>query len=634
MLHCPNPTCTHPQNLDGRATCQNCGQPLIGILRHRYHIIKPIGQGGFGITYLAEDIERFNETCVVKQLIYQSPDSPGAQQKVQALFTQEAQQLFQLGTHPQIPNLLAYFHEEGRQYLVQEFIEGHNLSQVLKREGVFNEAKLRHFLASILPVLGYIHSQGVIHRDLKPHNIMHRPADDRYFLIDFGVTKQVNGQETVGTVLGSEGYAAFEQLRDGRAYPASDLYSLGVTCFQFLTGHDPRSLQLQIGYSWTQTWQKHLCQPLSPQLVDIIHKLLQINLEHRYASVEDVLKDLKNPQPLSTEVQNASHRQPTVDRQSYKLELAQATDRTAIICEPRSAIPAVSASQLEYPPLQATQFEVATLNVMGQIQSVQTQTAQYFIEALGDDLSLSMIAIPAGSILMGSPSTETARRNSEGPQHHVSVPNFYMGQFPITQAQWQTVAALPTINQALSLDPSQFKGPDHPVENISWLDAVEFCGRLTQKFKRLYRLPSEAEWEYACRANTTTPFHWGETLTADHANFHGMKTYRLAPKGQYRNQTTPVGSFRPNAFGLYDMHGNVWEWCADHWHPNYQDAPVDGSIWFAQDDDRAAQTTHPWRGGSWYDAPASCRAAYRTFADADFKSSNLGFRVVSPVLSP
>ncbi|ABW27821.1 bifunctional serine/threonine-protein kinase/formylglycine-generating enzyme family protein [Acaryochloris marina] len=630
MLHCLNPTCTHPQNLDGHETCQNCGQPLIGILRHRYHIIKPLGQGGFGITYLAEDLERFNETCVVKQLTYQSPDSPGAQQKVQDLFTQEAQQLFQLGTHPQIPNLLAYFHEGGRQYLVQEFIEGHNLFQELKREGIYNETKLRHFLSSILPVLDYIHTQGVIHRDLKPHNIMHRSADDRYFLIDFGVTKQVNTQETVGTVLGSEGYAAFEQLNDGRTYPASDLYSLGVTCFHFLTGHDPRSLQLQIGYSWTQNWQKHLSQPLSPQLISIIDTLLQIRLENRYTSVEEVLKDLEQSPTSPTTVDVATN-SPFI-HQTNKLELANTADHTAVLFEPDPPAPPVAHPLSS--PLETTQFEVATLDLLGQIQSIQTLSAQRYIEELDNGLSLNMVAIPAGSFLMGSPLTEISRQRFEGPQHPVTVPAFHMGQFLITQAQWQAIAALPAVNQDLLPDPSQFKGEDRPVEGISWLDAVEFCDRLTRKLNRLYRLPSEAEWEYACRANTTAPFHCGENLTSDHANLHGMKTYRSAPRGQYRNQTTPVGSFRPNAFGLYDMHGNVWEWCADHWHPSYQDAPVDGSIWFAQENVIADNAPHPWRGGSWYDAPASCRAAYRTFADADFKSSNLGLRVVSPVLSP
>lgn len=628
MLHCLNPTCTQPINPDEQDHCQHCGQSLIAILRNRYRIIKPLGRGGFGITYLAEDTERFNETCVVKQLTYQSPDSLSSQQKVQDLFTQEAQQLYQLGTHPQIPNLLAYFQEGERQYLVQEFIEGHNLLQELKSDGVYNETKLRHFLQSILPVLGYIHAEGVVHRDLKPQNIMHRPADDRYFLIDFGVTKQLNTQDTVGTVLGSEGYAAFEQLKYGRAYPASDLYSLGVSSFQFLTGHDPRSLQLQVGYSWTQTWKKHLSQPLSPELTAIMDRLLPLQVDDRYASVEEVLRDLERASTAPSSAVNSRQAQP---HQKPKIELALATDHTAVLWEPDSPTSAPLGAALPHPPLHIQQFEVVTLDVMGQLQSTQTLTAQRYLEALGNDISLSMVAIPGGSFVMGSPLTEASRQKFEGPQHQVDVPSFCMGQFLITQAQWQAVSALPAINRDLPPEPSQFKGADYPVESVSWLDAVEFCDRLTHKFQRLYRLPSEAEWEYACRAATTTPFHVGETLTPDYANFHGMKTYRSAPRGQYRGQTTPVDHFRPNVFGLYDMHGNVWEWCADDWHPTYDGGPVDGSIWLTEHQSTADKIPHPWRGGSWYDPPGSCRSAYRAFADAAFKSSNLGLRIVCAV---
>ena len=155
-----------------------------------------------------------------------------------------------------------------------------------------------------------------------------------------------------------------------------------------------------------------------------------------------------------------------------------------------------------------------------------------------------------------------------------------MGKYPVTQAQWRFVAAqLPQVNRELEIDPSRFKGDNLPVETISWLDAEEFCQRLSHHTGRLYRLPSEAEWEYACRAGTTTPFHFGETISPEFANYNGEYTYGNGEKGVYRKQTTPVGSFQvANPFGLYDIHGNVWEWCADDWHKNYQGAPSDGII--------------------------------------------------------
>ncbi|NEO64399.1 MAG: formylglycine-generating enzyme family protein, partial [Moorea sp. SIO4G2] len=204
---------------------------------------------------------------------------------------------------------------------------------------------------------------------------------------------------------------------------------------------------------------------------------------------------------------------------------------------------------------------------------------QYFAEDLGNGITLDMVAIPDGTFMMGSPETEKGHKKNESPQHQVTVKSFFMGKYPVTQAQWQSVAALPQVNRKLDPNPSRFNGKHRPVERVSWYDAVEFCERLSQYTKRPYRLPSEAEWEYACRAGTTTPFHFGETITTYLANYDGNYdyTYSFGSKGKSVQETTPVGSFGVgNDFGLYDMHGNVWEWCADHWHDNYIGAPTDG----------------------------------------------------------
>jgi formylglycine-generating enzyme required for sulfatase activity len=160
---------------------------------------------------------------------------------------------------------------------------------------------------------------------------------------------------------------------------------------------------------------------------------------------------------------------------------------------------------------------------------------------------------------------------------------------------------------------------------VSWDDAIEFCARLSKATGREYRLPSEAEWEYACRAGTTTPFHFGETITTDLANYNGNYTYGSGSKGQYRKQTTDVGSFPANAFGLHDMHGNVWEWCQDNWHENYNGAPTDGSAWV---DENANQNIMILRGGSWFNYPWFCRSAFRLDYGADGRNSIFGFRVV------
>jgi formylglycine-generating enzyme required for sulfatase activity len=213
------------------------------------------------------------------------------------------------------------------------------------------------------------------------------------------------------------------------------------------------------------------------------------------------------------------------------------------------------------------------------------------------------------------------------PQHPVTVPTFCMGRYPVTQAQWRFVAALPPVKQDLNLDPSRFKGDTRPVERVSWYDAVEFCARLSTYTKRSYRLHSEAEWEYACRAGKKTPFYFGKILTVEVASYNDDYTYNNSPKGEHRGETTSVDHFGiANAWGLSDMHGNVWEWCQDHWHGNYEGAPIDGSAWLDQDPDENA--TRVLRGGSWLLNPRSCRSASRINFNPRDSSDLIGFRVV------
>ncbi len=215
---------------------------------------------------------------------------------------------------------------------------------------------------------------------------------------------------------------------------------------------------------------------------------------------------------------------------------------------------------------------------------------------------------------MGSPESESVRIDTESPQHQVTVPSFYLGKYPITQAQYQAI---------MGQNPSHFQGSDLPVERVTWSDAVEFCQKLAQKTGITYRLPSEAEWEYACRAGTTTPFHFGDTITTDLANYDGREAYANGPGGQYQQKTTPVGSFPPNAFGLYDMHGNVWEWCQDRWHENHNNAPTDGSAWVTGGESNL-RVLH---GGSWNSYPRNCRCSSRFWIGFVYVVSDYGFRV-------
>ncbi|MDJ0746617.1 MAG: formylglycine-generating enzyme family protein [Xenococcaceae cyanobacterium MO_167.B27] len=269
-----------------------------------------------------------------------------------------------------------------------------------------------------------------------------------------------------------------------------------------------------------------------------------------------------------------------------------------------------------------------------------------------DGIPLEMVLIPDGTFTMGAPEKEEGSRSNERPQHNVTISAFLMGRYPITQAQWKAIAQKTDlkINQDLDPDPSHFKEPyqgrdrwQRPVEQVNWYEAVEFCQRLSKLTGRNYRLPSEAEWEYACRGvresldlekgESYPPFHFGETITTELANYRGKDdkdlgvsgSYGKGPKGDYREQTTTVGYFKEvNPFGLSDMHGNVWEWCADTWHDNYQGAPNNGSAWLSGDDNRSAL-----RGGSWIYLPGYCRSATRVNLNRrDYRDDDDGFRVV------
>ena len=256
------------------------------------------------------------------------------------------------------------------------------------------------------------------------------------------------------------------------------------------------------------------------------------------------------------------------------------------------------------------------------------RTGQHFYEPLGNDTQLDMVLIPVGRFLMGSVEGEEGAYEDEYPQHEVTVPQFFLGRYPITQAQWRTVASYDQVDQKLNPDPSDFKGANRPVENVSWDDAQEFCKRLSNHTQRQYRLPSEAEWEYACRAETTTPFYFGRHISTDLANYDGSE-FGDSPKGESKDQTTDVGSYPPNPWGLHDMSGNVWEWCQHDWHGSYEGAPTDSSPWlFDKSTSQEKEPNKVLRGGSWFNGPRCCRSAYRFRGRRDSRVYGIGFRVV------
>ncbi|AFY39696.1 Sulphatase-modifying factor protein [[Leptolyngbya] sp. PCC 7376] len=269
------------------------------------------------------------------------------------------------------------------------------------------------------------------------------------------------------------------------------------------------------------------------------------------------------------------------------------------------------------------------------------QSLKSFIEkGIATDIPLEMIEIPAGTFWMGTPESETDRNEDEGPQHKVSVPEFYLGKYEVTQIQWRAVAGWEKVDRDLPGAPSKnSQGGSYPVDSVTWLEAVEFCKRLSRGTGRAYRLPSEAEWEYACRA--VKPVERPEELTLELWNqqyltrfYSGNDNYdsslgQYAWYGQNSNsQSHPVGEKKPNNFGLYDMHGNLWEWCQDDWHPSYVGAPNNGSAWLNKSDGNISKVL---RGGSWFSYPWDCRSADRFFISRDDRSNIYGLRVACSV---
>ncbi|NET27211.1 bifunctional serine/threonine-protein kinase/formylglycine-generating enzyme family protein [Okeania sp. SIO1I7] len=633
------------------------------ILRQRYKIIgSPLGSGGFGDTYLAQDLDLpENPKCVVKHLKPKSSD-PGILPVAQKLFEREAKTLYKLGKDSdQIPKLFAHFQEGTEFYLVQEYIEGQDISKELTEGKKLSQSYTITLLKGILEALAVAHQNNIVHRDIKPQNLMRRKSDNKIVLIDFGAVKEISvlttanqpGATTFTVAVGTPGYMPSEQTR-GQPKLSSDIYAVGMVGIKALTGKNPEDLPRD---SKTEhiIWRNEA--RVSDRLANILDRMVHEYFLLRYENAMGVLEALDiptspvptpQPTPAPTPSQTKTvvpklQPQPNKTRRQILTlgGLAGGGFVAAMLTKnlwSRTPPENISTSQaipeptpenisspepiLEPPPPPQPEFPIqifttVKVNRTGEIISSREGKAEVMTENF-NGVSLEMVKIPAGRFLMGSPETEAKRSDWESPQHNVDVPEFFMGKYPVTQAQWQAVMGNNT---------SSFKGANRPVENVSWNDATEFCQKLSQITGKKYSLPSESQWEYACRARTSTPFYFGETITSELANYRGSSTYADEPPGIYRDKTTDVGIFPPNAFGLYDMHGNLLEWCQDVWHSNYNGLPINGSAWETGGD----SNRRVLRGGCWFFYSWYCRSAGRYYDSTDDRNYDRGFRVVSSV---
>jgi formylglycine-generating enzyme required for sulfatase activity len=451
----------------------------------------------------------------------------------------------------------------------------------------------------------------VIHRDIKPENVIRRRSDGRLVIVDFGAAKMASKTALgkTGTTIGSPEYTAPEQAR-GKAVFASDIYALGVSCIYLLTQISPFDLYSDHEDAWV--WRQFLNgNAVSNELGSLIDRMLAKALARRYQNSAEILQVLQPKSATKVQLSNPVVAQTINPAASVKVSPSRPLIQNQV-------------SELEFEYVK-TRLVTESGGFLGLGTKTKVELdrkrgkAQYVRENIGNGITIDLVRVPAGKFMMGS-----NEHDSEKPIHEVTLQEFWMGKYAVTQKQWQAV---------MGNNPANFKGENLPVEKVSWHDAMEFCEKVSQKIGKKLRLPTEAEWEYACRAGTNTPFLCGETITTDLVNYDGNHPYGEAPKGQYRQKTVDVDSFYPNQWGLYQMHGNVWEWCLDDWHDDYSAKPVRlkqngnepwGDVNINKNDNRS----HLLRGGSWNYYARFCRAAVRDWDYARLQDLTFGFRLL------
>lgn len=673
MSYCINPLCPQPDRHDNQGTyCLSCGTGLV--LNSRYRVQRDLTgkeaiQSGFGRIY---EILEGSQPKILKVLQYRWNDDA----KAVELFKKEADVLRQLNSSG-IPKIDGYFQHQTKarmplHCIVMEKIDGDTLEQWLQknRNQPISDKLAIAWLEEIVNILALVHSQNYFHRDLKPANIMLRRTGE-LVLIDFGTAREMtasylaklNRAEITGIV--SKGFTPSEQMY-GEAVMQSDFFALGRTFAQLLTGKHP--MDMYVAAKDEFIWRKYT-QDCTPEFLDLIDKMMAKLAKDRHQDTSELLRDIKKVRKIvekrKTKVKVNPNPSTGMRRRDVLLLLGGSSALAVIAWEnrpkskpdiPTSKIPSPPPPNIETPrstqneptleptpkPTNSLQTQtlnnIITVNASGQEISRTSSTIQYFTQNLSlpnGAVPLEMALISAGSFRMGRPNSEKGF-DDEVPQHEVKFPkDFYMGRYAVTQAQW--LAVMGSFSSAFNSLDAKFKGDNRPMVRVSWHEAREFCKRLTATLpanRGVYRLPTEAEWEYACRAGTTTPFHFGETITPGLVNYDGNYPYANAPQGEYRGQPVDVNfdKFSPNAWGLHQMHGNVWEWCLDEWHDGYANKPENlkqqgnqawGDLNVNENDNRSRAL----RGGSWDDYAYDCRSANRDRNGADGRFDLIGFRV-------
>ena len=643
--------------------------PVGTLLFHgTYRVVRHLASGGFGNTYEAVDTQLGGSVAIKeffpKQLCGRSSEGGTVTllstdcgelfTQLRTKFKKEATRIRRLN-HPHIVRVLAYFEEQGTAFYAMDFLRGESLSARMKRTGrPLTEAEVRRYLPQVLSALKEMHAKELWHLDLKPGNIMINERDEAV-LIDFGASKQLRTEEgvSVSTSLScayTPGYAPLELVDQHleKFGPWTDLYSLGATLYNLLTGARPLSPSHLI-----QGEQLAFSPSVSTAMQQLITWLMQPVMTKRPQSVGEVEAWLRktNGAVVDTPQDNAARipQSETVRPESVSTVCVDLPDQVTIPKDRSTTLPggtsvvekeeANAGKSLPAAPTKtpnkwkwllgiAVAIAVITGVAVNRCISDRGGSAENTVgDSLAADSAVATIVVPdncpkvikklaenmvyveGGTFTMGATSEQGSDADSdEKPAHQVTLSSFYIGKYEVTQAEWQAV---------MGTNPSRFKGDNLPVENVSWDDCQEFIRKLNELTGKQFRLPTEAEWEYAARGGKRS---YGAKY-AGGGDIDNVAWY----EGNSNKTTHPVGQKRPNELGLYDMSGNVWEWCQDYFefYSSTSQTNPQGS---------ATGTYRVLRGGSWNDVAWCCRLSFRCDCGSSIRSGNFGLRLALPNL--
>lgn len=591
----------------------------------KYCLKKLLGAGAFGAVFRADEVvsDRVIREVAIKIFSYENNDPERQLEELQRTISLK---------HPAL--LESFSPEQGWLKgieclgLVMELAE-ESLAKRLQR-GNLSPTEAKAIFQNLAEALNYLHDRQIVHRDLKPANIMQ--VSGEWKLADFGIARFLQKDKSNNTApskqVGTIAYASPESYT-GKIDFAWDLWSLGVIIVESLTSKHPfpgKTMQ-EIMQAVTLD-EPEIVSELPPPFASIVGGCLMKDYRKRWTA-KQVLAALNPARDLGTVTVvlplSPSFRQalpPEAQNQDYvSIPVSNIKMREK---KSPAGVPGEQKGRTLPPPTKVTPVpQNAKIN----INRVRLLPGASYREPLPGGTILEAIALSGGSFLMGSSPEDVERVTKletwfkrseverwlrrEMPQHRVAVPGFAIAKTPITQEQWQSV---------MGTNPSHFSSPSRPVENVSWWEAVEFCDRLSKMTGKFYRLPTEAEWEYACRAGSQTLYSFSNSKLL--LRSYGWYTWNAA------NKTQPVGKKSANAWGLKDLHGLVWEWCEDTWHENYKSCPTNGSAWTGGGNN----TKRVVRGGAWYSLADECRSASRFCYHTKFRYFSIGFRVVTSLI--